>query len=209
MARTRRRNRAAAITALVFLSTSVVAQSIRLDPQGESRITFEQAAPVLWALPSNLPSALRGRSTQQIAKRWPSWVEQHDRDVRGRLERGNEDSLVNFWLYGTSFTSRPPAVARASPLSASALDIIITDRLEDLLDRVAAPDDNERLQFARRMLAARNADPTDAPGRERARRLLVDARQRMIREFAGTGQTVAAATPGGTAAVTSANATIF
>ncbi len=209
MARTRRRNRAAAITALVFLSTSVVAQSIRLDPQGESRITFEQAAPVLWALPSNLPSALRGRSTQQIAKRWPSWVEQHDRDVRGRLERGNEDSLVNFWLYGTSFTSRPPAVARASPLSASALDIIITDRLEDLLDRVAAPDDNERLQFARRMLAARNADPTDAPGRERARRLLVDARQRMIREFAGTGQTVAAATPGGTAAVTAANATIF
>ena len=200
MVRTPRRNSAAAITALVFLSTAVVAQS---------RVTFEQAAPVLQALPSNLPTALRGRSTQEIARLWPSWVERHDRDVRARLDRGDEDSVVNFWLYGTSFTSQPPAVARASPLSAAALDIIVKDRLEDLIDRVTAPGNNERLQFARRMLAARNADPTDAPGRERARRVLLDIRQRMIREFAGTDQTLAAATPSGTAAVTAANATIF
>jgi len=200
MVRTPRRNSAAAITALVFLSTAVVAQS---------RVTFEQAAPVLQALPSNLPSALRGRSTQEIARLWPSWVERHDGDVRARLERGDEDSVVNFWLYGTSFTSQPPAVARTSPVSAAALDIIVKDRLEDLIDRVTAPGNNERLQFARRMLAARNADPTDAPGRERARRVLLDIRQRMIREFAGTDQTLAAATPGGTAAVTAANATIF
>ena len=172
-------------------------------------MTFEQAAPVLQALPSNLPAALRGRSTQEMARLWPSWVEQHDRDVRARLDRGDEDSLVNFWLYGTSFTAQPPAVARASPLSAASLDVIINDRLEDLLDRVTRPGDNERLQFARRMLAARNADPTDAPGRERARRVLLDTRQRMIREFTGTDQTLAAATPGGTAAVTAAHATIF
>ena len=169
---------------------------------------------MLQALPSNLPSALRGRSTQEIARLWPSWVERHDRDVRARLEQGDEDSLVNFWLYGTSFTSQPPAVARASPLSAAplsvaALDVIIKGRLEDLLDRVTTPGDNERLQFARRMLAARNADPTDAPGRDRARRVLLDTRQRMLREFAGTDQTLASATPGGIAAVTAANATIF
>ena len=210
MARTRRRNRAAAITALVFLSTAVIAQS---------RVTFEQAAPVLRAAASNLPSALRGRSTPEIAWLWPAWVERHDRDVRARLERGDEDSLVNFWLYGTSFTSQPPAVARASPLSAArlsaaplpaaALDVIIKDRLEDLLDRVTTSGDNERLKFARRMLAARNADPTDVPSRERARRFLLDTRQRMIREFAGTDRALAAATPGGTAAVTAANATIF
>jgi SAM-dependent methyltransferase len=172
-------------------------------------VTFEQAAPVLQALPSNRPAALRGRSTQEMARLWPSWVERHDRDVRARLERGDEDSLVNFWLYGTSFTSQPPAVARASPLSAASLNVIIKDRLEDLLDRVTRPGDNERLQFARRMLAARNADPTDAPGRERARHVLLDTRQRMIREFAGRDQTLASATPGGTAAVTAANATIF
>ena len=87
----------------------------------------------------NLPAGLRGLSTEEIARQWPSWVEQHDRDVRARLARGDEDSLVNFWLYGTSFTTHPPAIARASPLPASALDDIVKGRLnEDPLDRVTA-----------------------------------------------------------------------
>ena len=146
MERTRARSRAAAVAGLVFLSTTVVAQS---------RVTFEQAAPVLNALPSNLPIGLRGRSRQDVARLWPAWADEHDRSVRARLARGDEDSLVNFWLYGTSFTSHPPAVARASPLPAAALDDIVTGRLDDLLNRVDTPGDNERLQFARRMLALR------------------------------------------------------
>ena len=172
-------------------------------------MTFEQAAPVFTALPSNLPAGLRGLSTEEIARQWPSWVERHDRDVRARLARGDEDSLVNFWLYGTSFTTHPPAIARASPLSASALDDIVKGRLNDLLDRVTTPRDNERLQFAHRVLAAHNADPRETAGRERARAFLLDARQRMMREFAGTDQALAAAKAGGTAALTAANATIF
>jgi hypothetical protein len=198
------------IAAAFILASHVTAQS--------TRVTFEQAAAVLSSLPSNLPRELRGRSTQEIARLWPAWIEQHDRDVRARLARGDEDSLVNFWLYGTSFTSRPPAVApratgpatqRTPTTPALALDETITGRLEDLLDRVTAPGDNERLQFARRILSARNADPSDASGRERARRFLLDTRQRMIGEFAGTEQTLAAARPGGASALTAANATIF
>jgi hypothetical protein len=195
------RLRGAAIVALAALIAPAAA--------AQNRVTFEEAAPVLNALPSNLPASLRGKSPQDIASLWPSWVEQHDREVRARLGRGDEDSLVNFWLYGTSFTAHPPAVARASSLPASAVEDLVRRRLEDLLEQVTTPADNERLLFARRMLAARNADPTDAPGRERARRFLLDTRQRMIREFAGTDQMLAAATPGGTAAVTAANATVF
>jgi hypothetical protein len=186
---------AVAFTAAVLIVTTNVA--------AQSRVTFDQAAAVFSSLSSNLPRELRGRSTQELARLWPSWIEQHDRDVRARLARGDEDSLVNFWLYGTSFTSRPPAVAPR------AIDDIITGRLEDLLDRVTAPGDNERLQFARRILIAHNADPRDASGRERARRFLLDTRQRMIREFAATEQTLAAARPGGAATLTAANATIF
>ncbi len=59
------------------------------------------------------------------------------------------------------------------------------------------------------MLAAHNADPRETGGRERARAFLLDARQRMIREFAGTDQALAAAKAGGAAALTAANATIF
>jgi hypothetical protein len=196
------RNRAAAAAALAILSASLVAQS-------QARVTFEQAAPVVTALPSNLPIGLRARSREEIGRLWPAWIEQHDREVRARLARGDEDSLVNFWLYGTSFTAHPPAVARGSSRSASALDDIVKGRLDDLLTRVATPGDNERLQFARRILAARNADLSSAAGRERAHRFLLDARARMIREFAGTDQTLATARSGGAAALTSANATIF
>ena len=163
---------------------------------------------MLNALPSNLPIGLRGRSTPEVARLWPAWVEQHDRDVRARLARGDEDSLVNFWLYGTSFTTHPPAIARSSLVPVPTLEILRA-RLEDLLDRVTAPGNDERLQFARRILAMRNADPATVDGRERARRFLLDARQRMVREFAGTEQALAAARSGGDAALTVANATIF
>lgn len=204
--------RAARLVALAaFIASPAAAQTIQLAPlaQGEARVTFQEASPVLNALPDNLPGVLRARSTQEMARLWPSWVEQHDRDVRARLARGDEDSLVNLWLYGTSFTSQRPAIARGSPLPSSALDNIVNARLNDLLDRVTTPRDNERLQFALRVLTARNADPRETGGRERARAFLVEARQRMIREFAAAEQALAAATPGGTAAVTAANATIF
>jgi hypothetical protein len=195
------RLRSAAIVALAALIAPAAA--------AQNRVTFEEASPVLNALSSNLPVGLRGRSPQDIARLWPSWVEQHDREVRARLERGDEDSLVNFWLYGTSFTAHPPAVARASSLLASALEDLVRRRLEDLLDRVTAPADNERLQFARRMLSARNADPMASGGRERARQFLLDTRQRMIQEFADTERTLAAARPGGDGALAATNATVF
>jgi SAM-dependent methyltransferase len=198
MGRIRPKSRAIALAALLVSSPAVA----------QNRVTFEQAAPVLNALPSNLPIGLRGRSTTEVARLWSSWVEQHDRDVRARLARGDEDSLVNFWLYGTSFTNHPPAIARSSLLPVPTLEILRA-RLEDLLDRVRAPGNDERLQFARRMLAMRNADPASADGRERARRLLLDTRQRMVREFAGTEQALAAARPEGAGALAAANASIF
>jgi hypothetical protein len=205
------RSRPAAAAAFVFLAAALVSQSLRIAllAQGQTRVTFEQAAPVFAALPSNLPPGLRGLSTEQISTQWTSWVEQHDRDVRTRLARGDEDSLVNFWLYGTSFTAHPPAISRASSLSTSALDDIVMGRLSDLLESARTPRDNERLQFAHSVLAAHNADPRETGGRERARAFLLDARQRMIREFAGTDQALAAAKAGGAAALTAANATVF
>jgi hypothetical protein len=215
-------DRAATIAVSALLAVAAAsAQTLRLASlaQGETRrtaplardqarVTFEQASHVLEAMQSSLPEAFRERSLQQIARLWPQWIEQHDRDVRARLERGDEDSLVNFWLYGTSFTSRPPALVGAAAPPGS-FDDIVAGRLEDLLDRVTTPGDDERLQFTGRTLVARNADPASVGGRDRARRFLRDARQRMIREFADAERTVAAARPGGGGALAAANATLF
>ena len=59
-----------------------------------------------------LPSAFQGKTGSEIESSWPAWVTQHNAEIRARHERGDEDSLVNFWLYGTSFTRLPRATER-------------------------------------------------------------------------------------------------
>jgi hypothetical protein len=43
---------------------------------------------------------------------WPAWVAQRDADIRARVAEGDEDSVVNLLLYGTSFTRRPRPTER-------------------------------------------------------------------------------------------------
>lgn len=43
----------------------------------------------------------------QDSSSWDSWVRARDTEIRGRVDRGFEDSICNFILYGTSFTSLP------------------------------------------------------------------------------------------------------
>ena len=199
---------AASSTALLAVRTAAAWQEAN-PVVAQARVTVEQASAVLDGLRAYLPAPLRGRSATEIQRLWPQWTEQHDREVRARLARGDEDSLVNFWLYGTSFTSHPPAVDRALALPAATLDDIARRRLEDLLDRAAVPADSERLQFARRVLVERGADPATSDGRARARRFLLETRERMLREFAGSQRAVSAARPAGSGALAGVNATIF
>src|SRR5438093_288144 len=74
-------------------------------------VSLEEAKPLLSADPADVPAALRGTPEQQAAA-WPSWVVQHDAEIRARLERGDEDSIVNLWFYGTTFTRLPRATDR-------------------------------------------------------------------------------------------------
>src|SRR5499426_1678015 len=76
-------------------------------------VRFDEARPILTELAGALPPGLATLTPAQMAPAWPGWIERHDRDVRVRLERGDEDTLVNWLLFGTSFTSRPRAVLGA------------------------------------------------------------------------------------------------
>ena len=175
----------------------------------QARISFEQAMPAINAVGPSLPADLRGRAPQDLTSLWPAWVERHDREVRSRLARGDEDSLVNFWLYGTSFTSQAPAVARDSSTSAGDIEDLARRRLDDFLDNVTRPGANERLQFSRRVLAARNLDLSTSSSRDRARRFMLDARRRMMDEFAASDRALTSVTPADAGARAAANASIF
>lgn len=75
-------------------------------------ISYADARAAIVARAEALPSAFKGKTGAEIEAAWPAWVSQHNTDIRARLERGDEDSLVNFWLYGTSFTRLPRATDR-------------------------------------------------------------------------------------------------
>jgi hypothetical protein len=149
-------------------------------------VPYEDAAGLLVAFRDLRPA---GRSDLQISPdNWDAWVARRDADIRGRLARGDEDSLVYLWLYGTSFTKQPRATgeqiaALNDPAKAEAL---LIDRLEDLVSAMAstAAARNERLQFARRYLETKGIDVAGEAGRIKALEYLVKARERVVAENA-------------------------
>jgi hypothetical protein len=77
---------------------------------------------------------------------WTDWVRNHDREIRARLRRGEHDSLVNFVLYGVSFTDRPRVRLDTPDQS------LIDARIRDFLVAVNSPGENERIAFLRTLL---------------------------------------------------------
>src|SRR5260221_4478954 len=123
-------------------------------------VRFSEARPILTELAAKLPPALSTLNPAQMENAWPGWIERHDRDVRARLERGDEDTLVNWMLFGTSFTSKPragPGAVESGAAGDRELVVrrtieLISARLDDLLKALSAPGADERRLFARAFL---------------------------------------------------------
>jgi hypothetical protein len=115
--------------------------------------SFAEVAPVLAALNDIVPPELRGdgdpasRSTA-----WDIWAERHDGEVRRRLDRGDEDTIVNWLLFGTSFTSRPRALFDPTVADPEPFVQLVAARARDLAGALSAPGTDERRLFARQML---------------------------------------------------------
>src|SRR5262249_21387995 len=95
-------------------------------------------------------------------------------------------SIVNLWLYGTTFTTLPRASKReiSALHDRDAVEDLLIRRLDDLVAGLAAPGANERLRFARQVVERQGIDPGMPAGREKAREYLVQARERMIADTA-------------------------
>jgi hypothetical protein len=125
-----------------------------------TNIPFVDAKPVLDVLRSDLrPPELQERPPAAMAEAWDGWVAARDADIRRRLERGDDDSVINLLLFGTSFTRQPRATAREILTMASQGRLadfiqspVVKGRIHDLVAGAAAPGENERLQFVRRVM---------------------------------------------------------
>jgi hypothetical protein len=153
-------------------------------------IRFGEARTILTELAGRLPADLNALSSTQLERAWPDWVARHDRDVRARLDQGDEDTLVNWMLFGTTFTSRPRAVL-GSVASDSTTDQelvlrrtieLISGRIDDLLKALAAPGADERRLFARALLARKGLRVATTADRDAAREYLRAAVVRVASE---------------------------
>jgi len=167
----------AAIVVSGFSRTAAPAQ-----PAGTASIPYLDAKPILDTIrQALLPPGLQGRSAAEIAQAWDGWVAARDAQIRRRLERGDDDSVINLLLFGSSFTRQPRASAREILTLASQgrlADFIqsplVQSRIHDLVAGAAAPGENERLQFVRRVMERAAVDP---------QRYLEDGLRRVLAEY--------------------------
>jgi hypothetical protein len=143
------------------------------------------AKPIVAATPRDrLPAELTGDSSADFERAWPEWVVGHDTAIRARVWRGDEDSLVNLLLLGTTFTTRPRATVRslAAPAGAPEFAAVLRGRLEDMAAAIESPPSNERLEFARQLVERSGINPAD---RNRVRSYLLAITRRMVQESDG------------------------
>lgn len=161
-------------------------------------IGYEDAAPILEAVQEVLPPELRGASKSELPSLWRSWVERRDKEIRARLIQGDEDSIVNFLLFGTSFTRRPRITLSAlaqfgdrlfktgsSTPEVTAFGDSIKLRADDLIQAMTSPGANERILFVRRVMQSKGIDPKAPDGRQRAKDYLLASVARVFNEQSG------------------------
>ena len=163
-----------------------------------SYIPYEDARPIIQALGEVMPAELRAASPAEISTTWVKWVVRRDAEIRARLVQGDEDSIVNLLLFGTSFTRGPRITLKAlagmqgKPLQnsqgdsaeATALLKAIQSRADDLAQAMAALKDNERLLFARRLIESKGYRLSSPSDRARVKQYLLASLARVMNEHA-------------------------
>jgi SAM-dependent methyltransferase len=128
---------------------------------GEVRVRYLRFEEVQETLRLNADSGILGSDIAESGA-WDTWIRSRDAEVRGRIDRGIEDSISNLILYGTSFTSLPrvKSVERAASES-GALTPAVVARVHAMAAALPAGR-NERVRFVRDFLGrqkiAKNAE---------------------------------------------------
>jgi hypothetical protein len=113
-------------------------------------LSFDRIEPMVSAGQVPLPADLAKLGRNALRTAWPAWIRNHDRTIRARLVRGQEDTLVNMVLFGVSFTDQPRVSAEIREFDPA--DRVMTRRIEDFVAALSKPGNNERLLILRQVL---------------------------------------------------------
>lgn len=180
------------VTLLALAGPSALSQS-QPSLNKASYIPYEDARPILEALSEVAPAELKTVDQAGMPSAWSKWATRRDADIRGRLIQGDEDSLINFLLFGTSYTHKPRITLKAlaesrqnsNPTGAVPFIEMVKGRADDFVQGIAAPGNNERLLFARRFFEAKGYNTKTAAARDRLKQYLLDSLNRVLSENAG------------------------
>jgi len=131
------------VVSLFWLSVLVLA--------GNSFTEYDDVQQLLALVAADLPPELKSSDLTVRRKAWPDWIRGHDRDIRNRLVRGDEDTIINWLLFGASFT-RQPSAALESSATPDGLPRLISSRIGDFISALESADPNERIVFVRQLL---------------------------------------------------------
>ena len=132
--------------------------------------SYADVRPSLTALADILPPDLRPAEASAAERAWTEWVARQDRAIRSRLQRGDEETIVNWLMFGTTFT-KLPRVALDSPGAttndAAERTRLIASRGADLAAALARPGQDERRLFAQQLFAKQGYTTSSAADRSR------------------------------------------
>lgn len=176
----------AVLAAACFLSAAEIAPRVQFIPYSDAKVIFD-------GLPAAIPKPFRGMSSEERGAAWSKWIAERDRQNRARLEQGEEDTLTNFLLFGTSFTHQPRVTlamldrAQAKPESAldseSAFGALVRARATDMVTAAGARDPGERLQFAKSVIGRNGASFATAADRSKAVDYLLRHLVQVLQEY--------------------------
>jgi hypothetical protein len=168
--------------------------------------TYADVQPILSALADVLPRELKSAAETS----WSTWATTHDNEVRGRLEGGDLDTIVNWLLLGTTFTSRPRAILETTATDVVQIPAAVASRARDLVDALRTPGTDERRLFAAQLLERRGYRAATAQERQRLEDFLLAEVARVAREQAGFARELAASrTPADVSAEFAARSRMF
>jgi len=141
------------LAALLLFFCAVVASAAS---QTVEYIPFSEAEPVLNAYLPTLPSELKPFGKLN-ADAWSEWAREQDKNIRGRLEQGQDDSLTNLLRFGVTYTKEPPITAEslAEYGKNSVINGIADRRANDLIVALTAPHLSPHMEQMRTLLEKR------------------------------------------------------
>jgi hypothetical protein len=130
------------------------------------------------------------------AASWDLWIRARDREIRGRVDRGFEDSISNFVLYGTSFTTLLRLESYEAALKPDGeLSEATQARVHALAAALARPPMSERLRLAQQSVKKRLGDSNSSGGAVEA--YFQENLKRFVQEQRGYQQDLQAAAKAG------------